>query len=140
MNKDKEQRIDDKFIKKYFGNKKHSEATLAIYKDIVLGLTRLEIWEKINNKGYENFPYDKSYVIHKRILADAYDIFQAETLEDRQKAKELFYNRYLKVYNDAMDKGDRANAIKCLDSLVKLEGLDEPLKIEAKTEFLVTME
>ena len=75
-----------------------------------------------------------------KYLKEAYDKCSIEFAENREKQRELMYDRYLSIYQDAIDARDRSNAAKVLDSLTKLMGLNEPDKIDIKQEVKVSVD
>lgn len=96
-----------------------------VYYDLVNGLTRSEVLKKLQEGLYEG--QDKA--IQYRTAADYvkaaqtrmhYD-FEAELDEIRAD----LYSKMIAVYNDAMQKNDRYNAIGALNSIMKLTGAEK---------------
>lgn len=96
-----------------------------VYYDLVNGLTRSEVLKKLQDGLYEG----QSRPIHYRTASDYvkaaqlrmhYD-FEAEMDEIRAD----LYSKMIAVYNDAMQKNDRYNAIGALNSIMKLTGAEK---------------
>lgn len=64
------------------------------------------------------------------ILLKALEHFKFELQQTKDEMRVLAYNRMLAVYEDAVSVGDRTNALKALDMMNKLYGVEEPQKVD----------
>ena len=83
-----------------------------IWIDIVNGLSRYQISLKLDRDAYPNH--------HTSNLSKSCEY---ELKENKDKQRDLFYERVLSVYNDSVDQRDRQSALKALDMIGKLGGL-----------------
>ena len=115
-------------------NKKSSEKTREpfdrkalielIWLDLVQGESRYRILLKLERDAYEGFTTSKlSRASRYNYIREAYQNCKATLEEEQSKQRELFYERILSVYNDAITNSDRANALRALELAVKLSGL-----------------
>ena len=65
-----------------------------------------------------------------KVISDAYAMAKAELDEQRDKQRELFYQRLLTVFNESMEANDRQNALKALDMFARFGGLYDKEKVE----------
>lgn len=95
----------------------------SIYDDIVEGYSRSEIWRKYEAGEYAN-PLDVDDL--ESVFNDEYNAVikmyakDIEFLPIEERTK--MYNRYLRVYRMAMDRGRFSDARQILDSMVRLAG------------------
>lgn len=95
-----------------------------IWIDIVNGLSRYQISLKLDRDAYPNHHTSKlSRSCKYNYIQEAYLNCEYELKENKDKQRDLFYERVLSVYNDSVDQRDRKNALKALDMIGKLGGL-----------------
>ena len=108
------------------------KVVIAVWIDLCNGVSRHDIMQKLDNdlmvEGVETSRLTKS--MRYKIISDAYAMAKEELDEQRDKQRELFYNRLLTVYNECMVANDRQNALKALDLFAKFGGLYEKEKVE----------
>lgn len=108
------------------------KVVIACWIDLCNGVSRHDIMQKLDNdlmvEGVETSRLTKS--MRYKIISDAYAMAKEELEEQRDKQRELFYNRLLTVYNECMVANDRQNALKALDLFGKFGGLYEKEKVE----------
>lgn len=117
-----------------------AEKINQLWSDIINGYSKYELMRRLET-DYYNWKSDKwSQSQRYKYLKEAYDKCAIEFAENREKQRQLMYDRYLSIYQDAVDARDRNNAAKVLDSLTKLMGLNEPDKIDIKQEVKVSVD
>lgn len=97
-----------------------------IWIDLVEGVSRYQILLKLERDAYDG--YHTSHLSRSskyNYIQEAYNNCKAERQEEKEKQRDLFYERILNVYNDAITNRDRQNALKALDMGLKLSGLYE---------------
>ena len=95
-----------------------------IWIDLVQGESRYRILLKLERDAYDGFTTSKlSRATKYNYIQEAYNNCKATLEEEQSKQRELFYERILSVYNDAITSGDRGNALRALELAVKLSGL-----------------
>lgn len=108
------------------------KVVIACWISLCNGESRHDIMQKLDNdlmvEGVETSRLTKS--MRYKIISDAYAMAKEELDEQRDKQRELFYNRLLTVYNECMVANDRQNALKALDLFGKFGGLYEKEKVE----------
>ena len=108
------------------------KVVIAVWIDLCNGVSRHDIMQKLDNdmmvEGVETSKLTKS--MRYKIISDAYAMAKEELDEQRDKQRELFYQRLLTVYNECMVANDRQNALKALDLFGKFGGLYEKEKVE----------
>ena len=108
------------------------KVVIAVWIDLCNGVSRHDIMQKLDNdlmvEGVETSRLTKS--MRYKIISDAYAMAKAELDEQRDKQRELFYQRLLTVFNECMVANDRQNALKALDLFGKFGGLYEKEKVE----------
>ena len=108
------------------------KVVMAVWIDLCNGVSRHDIMQKLENdlmvEGVETSRLTKS--MKYKIISDAYAMAKEELDEQRDKQRELFYQRLLTVYNECMVANDRQNALKALDLFGKFGGLYEKEKVE----------
>lgn len=108
------------------------KVVIAVWIDLCNGVSRHDIMQKLENdlmvEGVETSRLTKS--MKYKVISDAYAMAKAELDEQRDKQRELFYQRLLTVYNECMVANDRQNALKALDLFGKFGGLYEKEKVE----------
>ena len=108
------------------------KVVIACWISLCNGESRHDIMQKLDNdlmvEGVETSRLTKS--MRYKIISDAYAMAKEELDEQRDKQRELFYNRLLTVYNECMVANDRQNALKALDMFAKFGGLYDKEKVE----------
>lgn len=108
------------------------KVVIAVWIALCNGESRHDIMQKLDNnmmvEGIETSRLTKS--MRYKIISDAYAMAKAELDEQKDKQRELFYQRLLTVYNECMVANDRQNALKSLDMFAKFGGLYEKDKVE----------
>lgn len=95
-----------------------------IWIDLVNGVSRYQIMLKLERNAYEGFDTSKiKRSTRYNYVQEAYNNCKAELREEKEKQRDLFYERILSVYNDAVNNNDRQAALKALDMGIKLSGL-----------------
>ena len=95
-----------------------------IWIDIVEGMSRYQIMLKLERDAYDGFETSKlSRTSRYNYVQEAYNNCKVELGEEKERQRDLFYERILSVYNDAVDARDRANALKALEMAAKLSGV-----------------
>ena len=96
-----------------------------VYCDKLNGLSNSEIQLKLVNCKYDG----QKRKISERAAFDyiwaARDRLRYDFQEDMKDLRSELYGKMLAVYNDAMIKNDRYNAIGALNSIMKLTGIDK---------------
>ena len=108
------------------------KVVIAVWIDLCNGVSRHDIMQKLDNdmmvEGVETSKLTKS--MRYKIISDAYAMAKEELEEQRDKQRELFYQRLLTVFNESMEANDRQSALKALDLFGKFGGLYEKEKVE----------
>ena len=108
------------------------KVVIAVWIDLCNGVSRHDIMQKLDNdmmvEGVETSKLTKS--MRYKIISDAYAMAKEELEEQRDKQRELFYQRLLTVFNESMEANDRQNALKALDMFAKFGGLYDKEKVE----------
>ena len=108
------------------------KVVIAVWIDLCNGVSRHDIMQKLENdlmlEGVETSRLTKS--MKYKIISDAYAMAKEELDEQRDKQRELFYQRLLTVFNESMEANDRQNALKALDMFAKFGGLYDKEKVE----------
>ena len=108
------------------------KVVMAVWIDLCNGVSRHDIMQKLENdlmvEGVETSRLTKS--MKYKIISDAYAMAKEELDEQRDKQRELFYQRLLTVYNECMVANDRQNALKALDMFARFGGLYDKEKVE----------
>ena len=108
------------------------KVVIAVWIDLCNGVSRHDIMQKLDNdmmvEGVETSKLTKS--MRYKIISDAYAMAKEELEEQRDKQRELFYQRLLTVFNESMEANDRQSALKALDMFAKFGGLYDKEKVE----------
>ena len=108
------------------------KVVIAVWIDLCNGVSRHDIMQKLDNdlmvEGVETSRLTKS--MRYKIISDAYAMAKEELEEQRDKQRELFYQRLLTVYNECMVANDRQSALKALDMFARFGGLYDKEKVE----------
>lgn len=111
-----------------------------LWTDIMNGFSRYELIRRLE-VDYYGWGSDKwSRAKRYEVLKEAHDKCKMELTENRDELRKVMYNRYLSVYQSAVENMDRGNAIKALDSIVKLSGISEPEKVDITQDVHVTID
>lgn len=108
------------------------KVVIAVWIDLCNGVSRHDIMQKLENdlmlEGVETSRLTKS--MKYKIISDAYAMAKEELDEQRDKQRELFYQRLLTVFNESMEANDRQSALKALDMFARFGGLYDKEKVE----------
>ena len=108
------------------------KVVIAVWIDLCNGVSRHDIMQKLENdlmvEGVETSRLTKS--MKYKIISDAYAMAKEELEEQRDKQRELFYQRLLTVFNESMEANDRQSALKSLDMFARFGGLYDKEKVE----------
>ena len=108
------------------------KVVIAVWIDLCNGVSRHDIMQKLDNdmmvEGVETSKLTKS--MRYKIISDAYAMAKEELEEQRDKQRELFYQRLLTVFNESMEANDRQSALKSLDMFARFGGLYDKEKVE----------
>ena len=92
--------------------------------DLCAGVSRYQIMLKLDRDAYTGYETSKlSQASKYKYLQLAYSKCEGELQEEREKLRDLFYSRFLSVYEEAMENRDRQNAIRALDLASKIAGV-----------------
>jgi hypothetical protein len=117
-----------------------AEKINQLWVDVINGYSKYELMRRLET-DYYNWGSDKWSMSQRyKYLREAYDKCEVEFAEERKKQRELMYDRYLSIYQDAVDARDRKSAVNVLDSLSKLMGLNEPDKVDIKQDVNVSVD
>ena len=99
---------------------------------LISGISMYEIKLKLENGEYEWFPdsdeKDGSYL--DKMILEALDTCQYESMAARDGQKSLHLERYLDLYRDCRNNNDRSNARAILSDIAKLMGLNSPSQVQ----------
>lgn len=110
-----------------------AETVNKVYNDICEGATYSNIMQKLMNDGYGvNFKYTK--LSAEKVILAARRIIRQDFEEDRKELKARLYVAIQDVFNECREWGDRGNALKALEQIARLVGLNEPDKIDMKVQ------
>lgn len=92
--------------------------------DLCAGVSGYQIMLKLDRDAYTGYETSKlSQATKYKYLQLAYGKCEGELQEEREKLRDLFYSRFLSVYEEAMENRDRQNAIRALDLASKIAGV-----------------
>ena len=95
-----------------------------IWIDLCAGVSRYQIMLKLDRDAYDGYETSNlSKATKYRYLQLAYGKCEGELQEERAKLRDLFYSRFLSVYEEAMENRDRQNAIRALDLASRIAGV-----------------
>lgn len=101
------------------------KVVIAVWIDLCNGVSRHDIMQKLENdlmvEGVETSRLTKS--MRYKVISDAYAMAKEELEEQRDKQRELFYQRLLTVFNESMEANDRQSALKALDMFARFGDL-----------------
>lgn len=101
-------------------NKNH-DLLLEIQADLVNGVLRTEIFEKLKNKMYENSP--ERDIKERQLnyyIQTAQEMLKADRIEKQEVLKDLLFSQYMQQYRDAVLVGNTLTAKSVLDSIAKI--------------------
>lgn len=101
-----------------------------LWVDVVNGLTRYELMQKLDADKYSLPTSLLTKACKYNYINAAYDKCKIEMQGEAIGMRATILNRYLSVYNDAVMNSDRQSAIRALDSVTKLLGLNEADKLD----------
>ena len=108
------------------------KVVIAVWIDLCNGVSRHDIMQKLDSdlmvEGVETSKLTKS--MRYKIISDAYAMAKAELDEQRDKQRELFYQRLLTVFNESMEANDRQSELKALEMFARFGGLYDKEKVE----------
>lgn len=97
-----------------------------VYCDICNGVSRSDITQKLMKQKYEPQRRPMSYKQAQEYYKTAIDRMHFNTDIEHQRLKDVFYNRYESLLEEAVKRGDIFNAKGVLDSMAKIFlGLDK---------------
>lgn len=106
---------------------KKVESILAdIYADMANGMTRTEVISKLKNGLYEGQSRAISHVAANGYVQIVEQRLQQDFENQRGELSNKIALGYMTIYQDALNSGDRMNAVKALDGLTKLMGGNVP--------------
>ena len=95
-----------------------------MFLDLCAGVSRYQIMLKLERDAYEGYKTSHlSRASKYKYLQLAYGKCEGELQEEREKLRNLFYSRFLSVYEEAMENRDRQNAIRALDLASRIAGV-----------------
>lgn len=92
----------------------------CVYVDICNGASRSDIIQKLMNGLYEPQKGSLTYRTANEYYNAALDRMHFNTDVEHQRLKDIFYNRYESLLEEAIKKGDLYNAKGVLDSMAKI--------------------
>ena len=104
-----------------------SMITNEVLVDLTNGATTSDVLRKLQGGMYETPHYKDKCLSQKQaynILRKAIDESESEVRQSKEALRSITFQRYLSIYEDAVKSCDRSNAIKALDSMSKLLGLN----------------
>ena len=110
---------------------KQQDVIEQVAADLLNGKMKHEVLLKLREGMYEGqtMKYTNDRTANN-ILLKALEHFKFELQQTKDEMRVLAYNRMLAVYEDAVSVGDRTNALKALDMMNKLYGVEEPQKVD----------
>lgn len=105
----------------------------CVYRDVINGIPQSIIEEKLKNDEYGvGKKYESDNL--KFILLSVKRMIMSDFENEKPLLKQKLYAQINDVYQDAKTAKDRANALKSIELIMKLTGLNEPNKqIEINT-------
>lgn len=104
------------------------ELVYRIAKDIVNGLSRSKVVKKMKDDGYYMSFKTSEYTDGSMSTAydDAVKMLKVEFDGKKDELRNVVYERYLNLYNEALQANDRTNALATLKEMTRMLGLNEP--------------
>lgn len=99
---------------------------------LISGISMYEIKLKLQNGEYDWFPgsEEKDSSNLDKLIYEALDTCQYESMAARDSQKSLHLERYLDLYRDCRNNNDRSNARAILSDIAKLMGLNSPSQVQ----------
>ena len=115
-------------IKKRTTSQGKKELVYRIAKDIVGGLSRSKVIKKMKDNGYNMSFNTSDYTEGSMSTAydDAVKLLKVEFDGKKEELRNVVYERYLNLYNEALQANDRKVALDALKEINKMLGLNEP--------------
>lgn len=98
------------------------EMVSEVYVDLVNGMTKSDIIEKITKGLYENQTRPLSVRSAGDYLDAAYRRMHYDFEEKAEVLREELYTKLLSLYHDSVMANDRSNALQVIDRIMKLTG------------------
>lgn len=102
--------------------------------DIIEGANRATVVRKMKNNEYnmsfKTSDYADNTII--RMYKEAHRWLKVEQEGDKDELRNIFYERYLHLYRNALQSNDRTNALATLKEMTRMLGLNEPEKLNIK--------
>lgn len=98
------------------------EMVTEIYVDLANGLTKSEIVEKVTKGLYEHQKRPLSVRSAGDYLDAAYRRMAFDFEAQAEQMRADLYSKLMTIYHDAIEAGDRNNAIQVIDRIMKLTG------------------
>ena len=98
------------------------EMVSEVYVDLVNGMTKSDIIEKITKGLYENQKRPLSVRSAGDYLDAAYRRMHYDFEEKAEVLREELYSKLLSLYHDSVMANDRSNALQVIDRIMKLTG------------------
>ena len=112
----------------------HNELMYRMTTDIIEGANREKVINKLKNNGYnmafKTSDYNESTML--KMYKEAHRWLKVEHDGDKQELRNLFYERYLNLYENSLKSNDRTNALATLKEMTRMLGLNEPEKLDIK--------
>lgn len=107
-----------------------------IWADILNGVSRYEIMQKLKSDRYTNKTSMLVEGTMVKYIREAHDLCEIELKENRDKMRDVLWQRILSVYEDSIKAHDRQSALKSLEMMAKYGGLspdnENKVKVETK--------
>lgn len=126
-------------MKKRLNNAQADELDYLVKQDILLGFNGGDVVRKFKNNGYGEtyntsvYTKEAAMRIYKRILSDMRIDYEGK----KEELRKLVYERYTKIYNEAISNNDRTNAIGAMKEMVRLLGLAEPDRVQTENKIVI---
>lgn len=123
-----------------FSKFRREQAIRYVVNDILQGATYSVLQEKLAEDGY-GIDYCYKQSSRNRIIADARKRIKEDFKEQLPHLKEDMMARLLDVYTECRDLGDRGNALKALEQIAKITGMNEQkINVEGKIDNNITID
>lgn len=97
----------------------------------VIGATYTNCLNKLMNDDYEvGYCYSESRA--DKLISEAKKLIRKDFEEDRKEIKGRLYVALQDVFNECREWNDRGNALRALEQISKLLGLNEPEKVDMR--------
>lgn len=93
------------------------------YNDMVNGVMKREIIDKLMNGGYGETPYSNKEAY--QVYTECLQLMRYDFEQERPFLKEQLYTYLTKILSDCHKAKDRYNAIQCINSIAKLVGITD---------------